>query len=149
MSPSRFPPVPDRPPVPVVCALIMDQGRVLVAQRPAHKHLGLKWEFPGGKIEPPESAAAALHREIREELRCDLEIDRALPPFRHDYGTVVIEMFPFLCRLAPGSGAPAPTEHVALAWALPGELAAFDLAPADLPLIPQLASPAAGSDSAP
>jgi 8-oxo-dGTP diphosphatase len=120
--------------------MIMDQGRVLLAQRPAHKHLGLKWEFPGGKIEPNETAAAALRREIREELGCAIEIECALPPFRHDYGAVVIEMFPFVCRLADARKRPQPTEHVALAWPTPGELGRFDLAPADIPLIAQLAS---------
>ena len=52
-------------PIPVVCAVIEDgNGRVLLAQRPAHKHLGLKWEFAGGKVEAgetPESLASKIH----------------------------------------------------------------------------------------
>ena len=62
------------PPIPVVCAVIERKGRVLIARRPAHKHLGLKWEFPGGKVEPDESAEAAIIREIQEELGCAIEI---------------------------------------------------------------------------
>ena len=77
--------------VPVVCAVIIRDGRVLIAQRPAHKHLALKWEFPGGKVEPGESAEAAIVREIREELGCDFAIGRALPRFTHAYA-VTIEM---------------------------------------------------------
>ena len=51
------------PSIPVVAAVIEDgAGRVLVAQRPAHKHLALKWEFPGGKVEANESPEAALAR---------------------------------------------------------------------------------------
>ena len=46
----------------------------LIAQRPAHKHLGLKWEFAGGKVEPGESPESALQREIKEELGCDIDL---------------------------------------------------------------------------
>ena len=128
-----------RQPIPVVCALILDtEGRVLLAQRPAHKHLGLKWEFPGGKVEPTESPELALVREIREELACEIQIDRALPPYRHHYPTVAIEMFPFICTLAPGSTPPHPHEHVALAWVATKDVASYDLAPADLPLLGHL-----------
>lgn len=128
--------VSTRPPIPVVCALLQnDDGHLLLAQRPAHKHLGLKWEFPGGKVEPAESPEDALHREIREELGCTLTGLRALPRYTHDYGTVRIEMMPFLCRLASDSTAPTPQEHVALAWTRPADLARYDLAPADVPLL--------------
>ena len=108
---------------------------MLVAQRPAHKHLPLKWEFPGGKVEPGEDPAAAIVREIREELGCEVVIKRALPVFLHDYKTVVIEMIPFVCRLAATSPAPHPHEHVALSWTRPDLLLAYDLAAADLPAV--------------
>jgi 8-oxo-dGTP diphosphatase len=128
-------------PVPVVAAVIVDPaGRVLLAQRPAHKHLALKWEFPGGKVEPAEDPGAALLREIREELGCELADLYPLPGFTHDYGAVVIEMIPYLCRLAPGTPAPHPHEHVAVAWVRPADLAAYDLAPADLPLVATLST---------
>src|SRR5262245_38094491 len=125
-----------RLPVPVVCAVIEnDVGQVLVAQRPAHKQLPLKWEFAGGKVEPGEDPAAALIREIREELGCDIVVGRALPRFVHDYGTFVIEMIPFVCRLAPGSPLPHPHEHIAVRWVAPAELGQVDLAAADLPVV--------------
>jgi 8-oxo-dGTP diphosphatase len=123
------------PPIPVVCALIERSGRVLIARRPAHKHLGLKWEFPGGKVEPGETPEAAILREIEEELRCGIEIAYPLPPFVFDYGTVVIEMIPFVVHLAATSPEPAVTEHSELAWAAIDELSRYDLAPADLPVI--------------
>lgn len=129
----------DLRPVPVVCAVIIRDGRVLVAQRPAHKHLALKWEFPGGKVEPGESAEAAIVREIREELGCDFVSERALPPFTHAYA-VTIEMIPFVGRLAPHSPEPQAHEHAALRWAVPAELATLDLAAADLPVVAMLAS---------
>ena len=127
-------------PIPVVAAVIEDRaGLVLVAQRPAHKHLALKWEFPGGKIEANESPETALARELREELGIEIENLRALPRFIHDYGTVVIAMIPFVCRLAPGSAAPHPHEHVALRWVSHAEFATLDLAAADLPIVAALA----------
>ena len=122
-------------PVPVVCALIERDGHLLLAQRPADKHLPFKWEFPGGKVESGEDPAAAIVREIREELGCDVAITRALPRFPFDYGAVVIEMIPYVCRLAAGSPEPHPHEHVVLAWVLPGKLLRYDLAPADVPVI--------------
>lgn len=125
--------------VPVVCGVIEDgAGRVLVAQRPPHKHLGLKWEFPGGKVEAGESPENALQREIKEELNCDLIITRALPRFFHDYGTVLIEMIPFVCALGPASGPPTPSEHVAVRWMVPGELRTLELAAADGPILAHL-----------
>jgi 8-oxo-dGTP diphosphatase len=126
------------PPVPVVCAVIEREGLVLVAQRPPHKLLPLKWEFPGGKVEPGEDPAAAIVREIREELGCAIRVVRALPPFIHDYKTVVIEMIPFVCELAPSTSEPHPHEHVAVVWVPPAELRAYDLAAADWPVVAKL-----------
>jgi 8-oxo-dGTP diphosphatase len=124
------------PTVPVVCAIIEDDhGRVLVAQRPAHKHLGLKWEFAGGKVEPGEPSEVAIVREIREELGCDIVIRRALPRFTHDYGDITIEMIPFVCALATDSGIPQAHEHIAARWVTPAELRMLDLAPADWPVV--------------
>ena len=122
-------------PIPVVCAVIERDNHVLIARRPAHKHLGLKWEFPGGKVEPGETSEAAIIREIREELGCAITIAYPLPPFVYDYGTVVIEMIPLVVRLGATSAEPAVTEHSELAWATVDELSTYDLAPADLPVI--------------
>ncbi|MSU70581.1 MAG: (deoxy)nucleoside triphosphate pyrophosphohydrolase [Opitutaceae bacterium] len=124
----------NKEPIPVVCALIERDGHVLVAQRPAHKHLALKWEFPGGKIEPGESPESALVREIKEELACNIILTRALPHCTHDYGPVTIEMFPFVCRLTPDSPAPHPREHTELRWVKPEMLPTLDLATADRPI---------------
>ncbi len=123
-----------------MCALIEREGRVLIAQRPGHKHLPLKWEFPGGKVEPGESAEAAIVREIREELGCIIVVTRPLPRTTHAYA-VTIEMIPFVCRLAPDSPEPRALEHLDLRWVTPAEFPAFDLAPADLPVVTSYTRP--------
>lgn len=133
--------------IPVVCAVIENAaGEVLLAQRPAHKHLGLKWEFAGGKVEPDEPPESALRREIAEELGCELVIASALPRFTHDYGTVVIEMIPFVCHIAAGSAAPHPHEHVAIRWIRPEAFEMVDLAPADWPVVERYRAILAGRD---
>lgn len=124
-----------RPPLLVVCALIERDGHVLMAQRPAHKHLGGKWEFPGGKNEPGETPEAALHRELQEELGVSIDIIRSLAPHTHAYSTVTIELIPFVVRLTPGSPAPQAHEHAAIRWVPATELLALDLPEADLPII--------------
>jgi 8-oxo-dGTP diphosphatase len=118
--------------------ILDDADRVLIARRPPHKHLGLKWEFPGGKVETDESPEHALLREIKEELGCNIIIQRPLPRFIHHYPAVVIEMIPFICTLAPGATAPHPHEHTEMAWVSIESLKNYDLAPADWPVLAQL-----------
>lgn len=128
--------MPTRRIVPVVCAVLENgRGEVLLAQRPAHKHLGGKWEFAGGKVEPGEDPAQAVAREIREELGCGIEVQRALPAFDHDYGDVVIHMIPFVCRFASEAAQPVAHEHSALRWVNEATIRALDLAPADWPVV--------------
>lgn len=125
------------PPTSVVCALIWHSSlsQVLIARRPPGKLLAGLWEFPGGKIDPGESAAEALHRELQEELGCQVEIMEILPDISHTYPWVEILMTPFVCRLTPTSPPPTPLEHTELTWASWSELSSFDIAPADLPLL--------------
>lgn len=134
------------PPVPVVCALILRGGRVLLARRPAGKKLGGLWEFPGGKVDAGEDAAAALHRELREELNCAVEILARLPDAAHDYGWGRIVLTPFVCRLRPDSPEPRALEHSALAWADWRALDDYELAPADVPVLASFSSRHSPSD---
>ena len=116
-------------------ALIDSDGRVLLAQRPAGKHLAGTWEFPGGKIESGESPEAALVRELHEELGVSTA-QSCLAPIAfasHAYEDVHVLLLLFACR--KWQGRPRPMPGSALKWVRPRDM--FDLAmpPADLPLI--------------
>src|SRR5208337_4522213 len=69
----------------VVAALLIHEERLLICQRTRNQALPLKWEFPGGKIEPGESREAALKRELQEELGIDAEIGRKVASLCHRY----------------------------------------------------------------
>lgn len=119
-------------------ALTDPHGRVLLAQRPLHKSLGGLWEFPGGKVEPGESPEAALIRELEEELAVSVEPD-ALDPFAfasHTYDSFHLLMPLYVVRRWQGE--PQALEAQALAWALPAEMGAYPMPPADLPLVARL-----------
>lgn len=114
-------------PIRVLAAVLTRDGRHLVARRPAHKRHGGLWEFPGGKVEPDETDAQALARELHEELGLH---DVRLGPVRfecHDDGSPYHIVFVD----AEAAGDPRPLEHDTLAWATPAELAAYPLAPSD------------------
>jgi 8-oxo-dGTP diphosphatase len=95
--------------------------------------LPLKWEFPGGKIEPGEDAAECLRREAREELGVELEIVASLPTAAHDYPAFSVVLYPLRCRII--SGEPTLYEHAAARWLSPAELFSVDWAAADLPVL--------------
>lgn len=120
----------------VVAALLIDEdGRVLIAQRPAGRSLAGLWEFPGGKIEPGETPEHALSRELMEELGIAVDI-RCLAPLSfvsHAYPGNHLLMPLFALR--HWEGIPAALEHAALAWVRPAQLRDYPLVPADEPLI--------------
>lgn len=92
-----------------------------------------KWEFPGGKIQKGETEAAALQREIREELALEIEVLERLTPVREQQPHLAIELIPYRCRLV--SGLIMLAEHQDYRWALLEELPGFDWCPADRPIV--------------
>ena len=118
----------------MVCAIIERDGRFLIAQRPRDKRLGLKWEFPGGKVEAGESDCDALHRELMEELHVTVRIVASLTPVYHEYSSFSLELVPFRCELLDGSK-PSSHEHEALEWITLDEIDAFDFPEADIPVL--------------
>jgi 8-oxo-dGTP diphosphatase len=117
----------------VACALIERDGLVLVAQRSAAMSLPLKWEFPGGKIDPGESLQDCLRREIVEELGIQVKVGDTLSATTHSYPTFTVTLHPFVCTVE--SGAIVLHEHAAIAWLPASRLHTLDWAEADLPII--------------
>ncbi len=119
-------------------ALIDSEGRVLIAQRPAHKQLGGLWEFPGGKVEPGETPEAALVRELKEELDLTVEPD-CLDPFAfasHAYPDFHLLMPLYV--ITRWAGEPMPNDAQALAWVRARELRDYPMPPADVVLVERL-----------
>lgn len=117
----------------VVGAAIIDGDKILVAQRPVsdRAYKSLKWEFPGGKIEPGESAREAIVREISEELGCAVEVDALLPEIEHEYPDFILRMTICICRLAAMSPKPLCLEHNSIRWYDADALPGLDWADAD------------------
>ena len=122
----------------VAVALVDNDGRVLLAQRPEGKKLAGMWEFPGGKVEPNETPEAALLRELREELGLDISA-ACLAPFAfasHSYDDFHLLMPLYVCRRWVGQ--PQGREGQALKWARPLQMRDLPMPPADLPLVAML-----------
>ena len=113
----------------VVAALIWENNRFMICQRPAHKARGLLWEFVGGKTEPGETLEAALIRECREELDITVSVGEIFTQVIHEYPDIHIRLTLFHCTIAEGM--PKLLEHNDRKWILPSEIPNFDFCPAD------------------
>jgi len=123
----------------VVAGLIARGLRVLITQRRADQALPLQWEFPGGKVEPGEAPAAALARELAEEIGVRVEVGRIWDVLFHAYPTFDLVMLVYACRIVDGDE-PRAVEVADVAWVEPPELARWDILPADKPLVERLVS---------
>jgi 8-oxo-dGTP diphosphatase len=140
LSPASLSREVPRPFIHVVAAAVTDAtGRVLIAQRPAGKHLAGGWEFPGGKLEPGEERSAGLARELREELGITIGTPRPLIRVRHAYPSreVLLDMW----VVKRYDGEPRGLDGQALRWCTQDELAAAELLPADKPIAAALRLP--------
>lgn len=120
----------------VAAALFDAQGRVLIAERPAGKHMAGWWEFPGGKVAAGESDAAALVRELREELGIESRAVAELMTLTHEYPDRVVELV--LWRAEITRGEPQSLDGQQLKWVEPRALGAEKMLPADEPFIAAL-----------
>lgn len=117
----------------VTCAIIVHNDKILICQRSEMMSMPLKWEFPGGKIEPGESNEECLRREIREELGVEISIGKSLKPVVHKYPSFSICLYPFVCALEGGEMILA--EHVQALWVPADVLMDYDWAEADVPVV--------------
>jgi 8-oxo-dGTP diphosphatase len=116
----------------VVAAAIVRDGRVLAARRGPGMSLPGAWEFPGGKVEAGEDDAAALRRELVEELGIPVDVGPFLASAVHDYPHVSIEL---VLLAATTAADPRPLEHDQIRWLSADELMSVEWAPADVPLL--------------
>lgn len=124
----------------VAAALIDRDGRVLLAERPAGKHLAGTWEFPGGKVEPDETPETALIRELHEELGIRTEASCLAPATfaSHTYEDFHLVLMLYVCR--KWQGTPHGHDGQRLRWERVNDMFSIDMPPADRPLIGTLAA---------
>lgn len=117
----------------VTCALLIHEGKVLITQNGAESAHPFQWEFPGGKINPEETAKACIIREIKEELELDIVVIEDLVAVEHDYGIKKIILIPFVCSIAGGSL--KLNNHIDKKWIAFSDLKEVDFSAADKRLI--------------
>jgi 8-oxo-dGTP diphosphatase len=129
----------------VVAALVRDEaGRILLTQRRPDQPMPNLWEFPGGKVEPGEAPVAALERELQEELGCGARVGRIFDVVFHRYDDFDLYMLVYSCALA---GEPRAFEVAAVRWVSPPDLLSYEVLPADVALVAQLAAGAATGET--
>ena len=113
----------------VVAALIWDNDKFMICQRPAHKARGLLWEFVGGKVEPGETKEQALIRECWEELAVRLSVGDVFMDVVHEYPDLTVHLTLFNATIA--KGVPQRLEHNDIKWITPSEISNYEFCPVD------------------
>ena len=124
----------------VVAAVIERDDRFLVTRRQDGVHLAGLWEFPGGKIDAGETHAAALKRELLEELDTSADVGDLVFETTHDYGDVLVRLYFYACEL---TGTPQPLLGQEMRWVPRRELSRLGFPAADAELIKRLTASAA------
>ncbi len=122
----------------VVAGVILNaDNKILLARKAPGKSLEGKWEFPGGKVEPDESPQEALKRELREEFGMEVEVLEYVGANEHTYEDgPSIALSAWFCKFL--SGTFELTDHDAFEWVAEADLVDYDLAEADIPLVPMI-----------
>ena len=120
----------------LLAALLRQDGKFLICQRPAHKARGLLWEFVGGKVEPGETKREALARECREELGVAVSVGDVYMELTHVYPDLTIHLTLFHAEIT--DGVPQLLEHCAMDWITPEEIGGYDFCPADEEILARL-----------
>ncbi len=120
----------------VVAALIWDQNKFMICQRPAHKARALLWEFVGGKVEPGETKEEALVRECREELGVTVAVGDVFLEVDHVYPDISVHLTLFCATII--KGAPQLLEHRDVRWIASEEIPQYSFCPADQEILQHL-----------
>ena len=113
----------------VVAAIIKKDDCYLLAKRNKEKYMGLKWEFPGGKVEKDESFEEALSREILEELNVNIEIHNKVAEERYQDDEINIVLHYYLCTLIDTNI--VLSEHEAIEWVKKQDFFKYEFVPGD------------------
>jgi 8-oxo-dGTP diphosphatase len=109
---------------------------VLIAERPAGKHMAGRWEFPGGKVAAGETEADALVRELREELGVSVSACQPFMRLSHEYDDRIVELSMWLVESFTGE--PVGLDGQGLKWVAPDALDQEDILEADAPFVAAL-----------
>ena len=120
----------------VVAALIWDQGKFMICQRPAHKARGLLWEFVGGKTEPGETMEEALIRECQEELAITIKPLDIFMEVTHEYPDLTVHLILYNAVIAEGEI--RLLEHNDARWITPAEIPQYQFCPADKEILERI-----------
>jgi 8-oxo-dGTP diphosphatase len=113
----------------VVAAIIKKDNHYLIAKRNRDKYMGLKWEFPGGKVEESETFEEALSREILEELNVSIDIHNKIAEEKYEDNEINIVLHYFICTLNKGDL--LLSEHEAIEWVAKEDFDHYDFVAGD------------------
>ena len=120
----------------VVAALIWQDDKFMICQRPAHKARGLLWEFVGGKVDPGETKEQALIRECKEELNILLSVGDVFMDVVHEYPDLTVHLTLFNATIAEGE--PQKLEHNDIQWIALSKISNYGFCPADEEILKEL-----------
>ena len=116
-------------PIDVVAAIIKSEDYYLLAKRNKDKYMGLKWEFPGGKVEQNETFKEALSREILEELNVNIQIHKKVAEERYQDEEINIVLHYYMCSLIDNDI--VLSEHEAIEWVKKQDFINYEFVPGD------------------
>ena len=117
----------------VVAAVILKNNKFFIAQRNRNKHMGLYWEFPGGKVEKNENFEQALKREIKEELNISILINKKIGVENYQDNKINVKLHYYLCSHIDGEF--ILNEHEDSAWVAKNEFNKYNFAEGDKDII--------------
>ena len=120
----------------VVAALIRNEDKFMICQRPATKSCALLWEFVGGKVEKGETKEQALIRECREELGITLSVGDIFTEVMHEYPDITVHLTLFNATIL--EGIPQKLEHNDIRWITPEEIPQYNFCPADKDILKKI-----------